>query len=162
MVDEFRAQWYGRFLDAYKEPSLWERSKKTPDQSYRFTWLRTFDHPVVIRIDVRPDGICELTTKVGLGAGGYDPGMLIRNESRPLLKVQSEWLLNQIALMFWNAPSEDTKPGGNDGSQWIIEGAKNGKYQIEDRWSPEGGPVRELGLAMIRLAGLGITKEEIY
>lgn len=162
MVDEFRAQWYGRFLDALKEPSLWERSKTTPDQSYRFTWLRSFHHPVVIRIDVRPDGICEITAKVGLGAGGYDPGMLIRNETRPLLKVQSTWFVNQIALKFWNAPREDDKRLGNDGAQWIIEGVKNGQYQVTDRWSPDAGPIRELGLAMIGLADLRIPSDEIY
>ena len=68
VVDEFTANWYGRFLNAFDEPSLWELSKKSPTQSYRFTWLRTFHHPVVVRIDVRPDGICELTSKIGLGS----------------------------------------------------------------------------------------------
>ncbi len=162
MVDQFRAQWYARFLDAYREPSLWERSKKSLDKSYRFTWLRTFHHPVVIRVDVRPDGICELTAKVGLGSGGYDPGMLIQNDTRPLTKQQSESFLNRIASRFWNAPKEDTKPGGLDGSQWIIEGVENGRYQVEDRWSPDTGPIRELGLEMIGLAGLRIQSEEIY
>jgi hypothetical protein len=162
MVDQFRAQWYGRFLDAYKEPSLWERSKNTLDQSYRFTWLRTFHHPVVIRVDVRPDGICVLTAKVGLGSGGYDPGMVIQNDTRPLTKQQSEWFLNRIALKFWNVPKEDTKPGGMDGSQWIIEGVQSGRYQFEDRWSPQAGPIREIGLEMIGLANLRIPAEEIY
>lgn len=164
MVDKFRAQWYGSFLNAFREPSLWERSKQSPvAQSYRFTWLRTFHHPVVIRIDVRPDGICELTAKVGLGAGGYDPGMLIRNETRPLTREQSEWFLNQVNLEFWNLPKEDAKTGGLDGSQWVIEGVKNGQYHIEDRWSPDAGPIHDLGLAMaIGLADLRIPKDEIY
>jgi hypothetical protein len=162
MVDQFRAQWYGRFLDAYKEPSLWERSENALDQSYRFTWLRTFHHPVVIRVDVRSDGICVLTAKVGLGSGGYDPGMLIMSDTRPLNKQQSEWFLNRVALRFWNVPKEDTKPGGLDGSQWIIEGVDNSRYQVEDRWSPATGPIRELGLEMIDLASLKIPNEEIY
>jgi hypothetical protein len=163
MVDEFHAQWYGGFLNAYDEPSLWERSKESPAQSYRFTWLRTFRHPVVIRVDVRADGICELTEKVGLGSGGYDPGMLIRNQTRPLTKEQSEWFLSLVVNKFWNAQKEAIKPFGNDGAQWIIEGTKNGHYQIEDRWSPEAGPIHDLGLAMaIGLADLRIPKDEIY
>jgi hypothetical protein len=162
-VDEFHGQWYGAFLNAFDEPSLWERSKKSPAQAYRFTWLRTFHHPVVIRIEVRSDGICELTAKVGLGSGGYDPGMLIRNGTSPLTKEQSEWFLNQVILKFWNEPHERDKPGGTDGSQWIIEGVKNGQYRIEDRWSPEAGPIHELEMAMaIGLAGLKVPKEEIY
>jgi hypothetical protein len=162
MVDQFRAQWYGRFLDAYKEAPLWDRTNNTLDQSYRFTWLRTFHHPVVVRIHVRPDGICELTVKMGLGSGGYDPGMLIQNDTRLLSKQQSESFLNSVASRFWSAPKEDTKPGGLDGSRWIIEGVANGRYQLEDRWSPDTGPIRELGLEMIGLAGLKIPKEEIY
>jgi hypothetical protein len=164
MVDKFRAQWYGGFLNAFEEPSLWELSTQNPTQAYRFTWLRTFHHPVVVRIDVRADGICELTAKVGLGAGGYDPGMLIRNERRPLTRQQSEWFLNEVVRQkFWNLPDEESRPGGMDGSQWIIEGVKNGRYQIQDRWSPRAGPIHDLGLAMIfGLADLSIPKDEIY
>lgn len=162
-VDSFRAQWYGAFLSAFSEPSLWDRSKKSPDQSYRFTWLRTFHHPVVVRIEVRPDGICELTAKVGLGSGGYDPGMLIRNETRPLTKEQSEWFLNQVLLKFWKAPKEGSARSGEDGAQWIIEGVKDGRYKIEDWWSPDAGPIHELGLSMaIGLADMKIPNQEIY
>ena len=161
-VDEFKAQWYGRFLDAFKEPSLWELSKKTQGQFYRFTWLRSFHHPVVVRIEVRPDGICELTVKVGLGSGGYDPGMLIQNDSRPLTKQQSQWFLNWVDSRFWNTPAEANDHPGDDGAQWIIEGVENGRYRIEDRWSPKSGSIRELGLAMTGLAGLEIRDEEIY
>ena len=50
-----------------------------------------------------------------------------------------------------------------DGSQWIIEGVKNGQYRIEDRWSPGAGPIHEMGIAMaIDLARLKVLKEEIY
>jgi hypothetical protein len=59
-------------------------------------------------------------------------------------------------------PKESTKQGGTDGSQWIIEGVENGRYRVDDRWSPDAGPIRELGLGMIDLAGLRIPKEEIY
>jgi hypothetical protein len=162
-VDEFRTQWYGTFLKAFDEPSLWERSMNGPAQAYRFTWLRTFHHPVVIRIEVRSNGICELTIKVGLGSGGYDPGKLIRNETSPLTKEQSEWFLNQVNLKLWNEPHERDTPSGDDGAQWIIEGVKNGQYRIEDRWSPAAGPIHDLGISMaIGLAGLKIPKEEIY
>jgi len=100
---------------------------------------------------------------VGLRSGGYDPGKLIRNDTNPLTKEQSEWFLNQANLKFWGEAHERAKPGGADGSQWIIEGVKNGEYRIEDRWSPEAGPIHDLGIAMaIGLAGLKIPKEEIY
>ena len=89
--------------------------------------------------------------------------MLIQNETRPLTKEQSEWFLNQAVLKFWNEPHERDEHGGNDGSQWIIEGVKDGQYRIEDKWSPEAGPIHELGMAMvIGLAGLKVPQKEIY
>lgn len=164
LVGKFRSQWYGRFLDTYEEPSLWERSREGQAESYRFIWLRTFHHPVVIRIDVRPDGICGLTTKVGLGSGDYDPGMLIRNETRPLTRQQSEWFLTHSLLHeLWGMPTDASKPGGLDGSQWIIEGVKGGRYQFVDKWSPQDGPIHDLGLVMaIGLANLKVPQDEIY
>jgi hypothetical protein len=50
-----------------------------------------------------------------------------------------------------------------DGAQWILEGVKNGKYQVTDRWSPEVGPIRNLGIMMlIDLAKLKLLYEEVY
>jgi hypothetical protein len=50
-----------------------------------------------------------------------------------------------------------------DGAEWILEGVKDGKYKIADRWSPEKGPVRALGLTMLMdLAKLKLLYEEVY
>jgi hypothetical protein len=47
--------------------------------------------------------------------------------------------------------------------QWVIEGIDHGKYRLLDRWSPENGPVRELGLYFLRdLAHLRLNADEIY
>ena len=89
--------------------------------------------------------------------------MMTRNETRPLTRTQSEWFLGLVTNKFWNAQAKAEKDAGLDGSQWIIEGIQNGRYHIEDKWSPETGPIRDLGLAMVLgLADLKIPKEEIY
>ena len=62
---------------------------------------------------------------------------------------------------FWKLPSiqEDR---GVDGAQWIIEGARNGTYHIVDRWSPEDGEIRALGLLMLNdLAKMKLAAKEV-
>jgi hypothetical protein len=163
--DAFVLNWYSKHLKALEEPSLLQLAKNPSSESYRFVWLRTFHHPVVIRIDIRADGIGELTTKVSNGAGGYEPGKLIENTSRPLTRQQSEQLVATIKkVQFWELPPhESSETVGCDGSQWIIEGVKNGKYHVVDRWTPGKGAVHELGLLFVSgLANMRIPKDELY
>ena len=49
---------------------------------------------------------------------------------------------------------------GLDGAQWIIEGLLNGNYHIVDRWSPEEGSIRAIGLHFLKLSDLKV--DEIY
>jgi hypothetical protein len=80
-----------------------------------------------------------------------------------LTKEQAEWFLGKIEeSKFWELPSiQETL--GLDGSQWIIEGIKNGSYHLVDRWSPKDGEVRAIGLAIMKaLAGLKLPAKETY
>jgi hypothetical protein len=163
--DSFRSGWYSKHLKALEEPSLLQKSKGSSAESYRFVWLRTFHHPIIVRVDVRADGSAELTTKVSNGAGGYEPGKLIENTSRPLTQRQTETFLATIQrLQFWDLPTHETpETVGCDGSQWIVEGIKDGKYHVVDRWTPAKGAVHDLGLAFVfGLAQMKIPKEQLY
>jgi hypothetical protein len=163
--DLFRANWYSKQLKALEEPSLLQLAKNPSLESYRFVWLRTFHHPVVVRLDPRSDGTGELTTKVSSGAGGYAPGHVIENKSRAVTREEAERFLARVRqAQFWGLPSHDTpEAAGDDGSQWIIEGVKEGKYHMVDRWTPETGPVRDLGVFLfVELAQMKIPKSELY
>jgi len=49
------------------------------------------------------------------------------------------------------------------GAQWIVEGVKNGKYPIVDRWSPEtADPVRTIGLLSLKLGRARIRSARVY
>ncbi len=164
-ADSGRAKWYSSQLAALKEPSLLEKSGNATSESYRFVWLRTFHHPIAIRLDIRPDGIAEMTVRVTDGEGGYQPGNLIQNRTRPLTREQTQGFLARVErAKFWNLPAEETSDTvGVDGARWIIEGVKGGKYHVVDRWSPGKGPIRELGLLLaIGFADLKIPKDELY
>lgn len=162
-ADNMKARWYTDQLKGLDEPSLLEEAKNPAQESYRFVWLRTFHHPVAVRLDIMADGSGRLTTKIANGAGGYEPGKLIENTSRSMQREQIEKFLRQVKNVgFWDLPSYDTTMGC-DGSEWIIEGVKNGKYHVANRWTPSKGPVHELGMTLaMTYANLKIAKDELY
>jgi len=162
-VDSFKARWYSDQLRALEEPSLLEKAKNPSLQSYRFVWLRTFHHPVAVRLDITSDGTGKLTVKIANGAGGYKPGILIENTSPPVTPEQTEKFLEQVKdAGFWELSSYE-KTSGCDGAEWIIEGVKDGTYHVVNRWTPGKGPVRELGIRLaLDLAHLKIPKGELY
>jgi hypothetical protein len=162
--DEFKAKWYSQQLAALEEPSLLASAKNPSSESYRFLWLRSFHHPVAIRFEMRADRIGVLTTKVASGAGGFKPRHLIENMSRPLTREQTQAFLGRLKKAgFWSLPSPVNAQTGTDGSQLNIEGVKEGKYYVVDRWLPHEGAVRELGLYLaVGLAQMNFPRDELY
>ena len=81
-----------------------------------------------------------------------------------LTKEETQNFLARLdKFSFWSLPNPVNDQKGTDGSQWVIEGVKGGRYQVVDRWTPTTGPVRELGdLFAFRLARLNLPKNEIY
>ena len=164
---KFKVEWYSKFLTGLHEPSLWESSKNQKTETYRFLWLRSFDHPISVRLDTQSDGTALLTTKISSGHGGYEPGKLIENRARKLNREQTRWFLDRVEeLKFCSLPTtppKDARTVGLDGAQWILEGVKDTQYHVVDRWSPDNGAVRTLGLAMlIDLAHLKLLYQEVY
>ena len=155
---EFRSNWYSRHLRAMNEEPLYSSDDRWLE-SYRFLWLRTFHHPVAVRLWKR-GAEKFIVVKELSGAGGYEPGELIVNHTRKL--SAAEW--NQFArrlddTCYWQLPTEDDELGGTDGAQWIFEGFTLGRYHIVDRWTPESGSYRELCLYALQLSGLKIDKD---
>jgi len=164
----FDVDWYSGQLKALKESSLWQMSKESQTkQVYRFLWLRSFHHPVVVRLDVQANGTGILTTKVADGAGGYPPGRLAENRTKEIRKeVVESFLAHVDEVKYWTLPTRDPLDPNTvnlDGAEWVLEGVRNGTYKIVDRWSPEKGPIRDLGLRMtIDLAGMKLLYQDVY
>lgn len=129
----FVNKWYSEMLFALHEPVL---SNYNGDKEiYRFTWLRTFHHPVAIRIEKQNDAI-KLFTKVCNGAGGYRPGKLIFDSSFDIESDIFNLLVKKVdENKFWQMETEIPN-GGMDGAEWILEVVRNNKYHIVTRWSP--------------------------
>jgi hypothetical protein len=156
--DSARNTWYSHQLQAMDEPVLGPAQKGS---TYRFTWLRTFHHPVAVRISA-DEGRVKLVAVELDGAGGYRPGKVLRRKAIELSRTQFHDLEALIRSKdFWDLPAHE-ETNGLDGSEWIIEGVSGGNYHVVDRWSPDTGPVREIGEQMLLLTGWHFPSREIY
>lgn len=147
--NSFKRQWYSKHLAAMNEPSLCCAIKSA--REYRFTWLRTFHHPVAVRITETADHVLLTATELD-GAGGYEPGNILRREEINIPADQFESFLDLFnSGNFWSI--ETTAEKGLDGAEWIVEVNENGKYHAVARHSPEDGFIREIGLLFLTLTG---------
>ncbi|HVZ83340.1 MAG TPA: hypothetical protein VG893_06660 [Terracidiphilus sp.] len=151
-------------LSALKEPSLLTLASNPLLHSYRFLWMRSFNPPIAIRIDINLDGTATLTTKMGNGAGSYARGRLIVNKHQVLSRDEVKSFLTLVdRVNFWSSQDTLDNQFGMDGSIWIIEGIRNGTYHVIEHWSPMSGTVHELGMFLaFRLAKMYVPKREIY
>lgn len=158
-LHQYTVAWYGKHLAAMKEPSLFKLSSDKDLCVYRFLWLRTFHNPIVVRLIVNNDGSAHLISKITSGAGGYEPGEVTESIEKIISAEEVDSIeLALSGLDFWDLPStvEDSEL---DGAQWIVEGVKDGKYHIVDRWSPDR-LYEELALFLVKCAGIKV--DEIY
>jgi hypothetical protein len=157
----FIERWYSAHLLALEEEPLPPKTKDKKKEIYRFTCLRTFHNPFSIRIDVVEEGKGILVRKLTSGKGGYDPGSLKEIQSMDLSSAAIEILQDLIdKISFWNLPTTK-RVVGLDGSQWIVEAVRNGRYHVVDRFTPvPGTDMRTLGECFLSLAGW--QPDELY
>ncbi|MDT5121471.1 MAG: hypothetical protein QOC96_953 [Acidobacteriota bacterium] len=159
--EQYIANWYSKPLKVMNESALFSLAK-TQSESYRFLWFRSFNSPVAVHI-WRSGDERFITLKQLSDTGGRGFGRLITDKTRSL--TESEWdkfiaLLEQTC--YWKMPTEDNKGGGLDGARWILEGYKEGRYHVVDRWSPKEGDFREACLYLLKASGIDLSSEEVY
>jgi hypothetical protein len=160
VISEIERDWYPKFWKAADEPSLFGISKagsSSNTSSLRFTWLRTFQAPVIVRVETA-NGQTQLVAKELSGQGGYEPGTISREMQRELTPEEIGKLQKFKSKMAGLMATECES--GLDGSQWIIERTDGQGYQFVNRWSPKQGAVSDLGHFLLRLTGWQF--EEIY
>jgi hypothetical protein len=160
VLTDLQVDWYSGMLAAAREPSLFRVARSKPDKRVlRFTWLRSFDAPVTIRVEWA--GFSgHLFAKQLSGAGGYAFGKIAKTVDRDL----SAWEIVKLRYMLWRTQILSAPPQGCllglDGADWVFEVADERGYRFSQRWSPETGNVREAGLFMIKLTDW--TFKDIY
>jgi hypothetical protein len=157
-VNELKTKWYEHQLMALRETSLYILRDTEDVHVYRFLWLRTFHHPLAVRILVTQDG-GTIISKICSGKGGYKPGWLFKNRSRTMSVDEKNNFMSMVeSNSFWELDSTEHDVKGCDGANWIIEGVKNRNYHIVDRWSPKSGPIKDLGLLFLSLGKIKTKK----
>jgi hypothetical protein len=141
------------------EPSLSDVSDQET-RAYRFLYLHSMrSEPIVVRISIRPDGTGEVTTKVLRYRDDCKRGKLTKNKKRDVPKKAVDSLLKKIEEAgFWRLPTNDSRIG-LDGSSWIVEGVNDGNYHAVNRWSPEKGTYKRLGMEFLKV---GRVRVETY
>jgi len=133
-----REGWYGAHLRSLGEPVLCGE-KGTGQTIIRLTWLPSFHPSVVVRVE-RHSTRYRLEAKIESGAGGYEPGHLVRDTVTTLSATDAEEFERLLeAADFWRLPTVPASDGtvGLDGAQWVIEGLSDGRYHVVDRWTPD-------------------------
>jgi enterochelin esterase family protein len=155
--DEFRCNWYSKHLHAMQEPSL-SRDKAEADVVYRFLWLRTFHHPISVRIEKTGSSIDLCAIELD-GKGGYDPGKILRKTRKSLSVADFEKLADKLGdPKLWEQKGHS---GGLDGAEWILESVKDGHYQVAVRWNPGSATFRGVCLMFLESAGF-LPMNDVY
>lgn len=161
-------KYYEEQLQALKENPIGNLRSEGVTQSYRLVWLRTFHHPVVVRIDVLPDGTGRVYIKETSGQGGYEPGKLIKNDARKLTAQQTQWFVDRMRESgFWELSSNERQAENEivlDAATWVVEGKMGDQYHVVERYAPKcSDKVRNIGLMMLLdMAKLKLLYDEVY
>jgi len=150
--------WYSKQMKAMKLPII--KSSRSP--VIRFTWLRTFHHPISVELKKNASTV-ELTGIQMSGAGGYEPGEVDSVVIKSVSTSKWDSIEQEInRTSFWQLASK-RKRGGTDGAEWILEVAGKTKYHFVTQWCPtKNDAIRKIELELIELAGFYIPPRDIY
>lgn len=145
--------WATRELTRAQEPSLYLAASEGGPirRTVRFTFLRSFDPTVVVRVNYRRDGSAELTAYQAEHRDGQASNRSPRRMTRPLSADESAELDRLFDGRLWRSRAEvcGLQP---DGALWILEEANEGGHAVINQPSP-GAEAREAGLYLLSLTG---------
>ena len=161
-LNKFNNEWYSKMLFALHEPVIFNLNDSS--EVFRFTWLRTFNNPISVRINNYNQKLV-LTLKISDGSGGFEHGKLIKDTSFYISKKEWEIFESKITkLNFWKLNQTEAVEG-KDGSEWILEGKKSDLYHFVDRWSPNDNRNQDFKDCcdyLIYLSNIQLTVKEKY
>ena len=151
---------YTRQLKRLNEPGLYTKQVDSGVTIYRFTWLRSFHHPVSIRLECHGDKHI-LYWKEGKGAGGYAPKSIKRNGKKRLNIREAKACLQMIDSM-----QLDTLPHVNymlkyDGATWVLERKVANGYKAYSTNIPDQ-KFQQLALLLLKYTNIRVKKDDFY
>jgi len=177
-LDKFKAA-----LQSFGEPSLCDKTLlRDKYEGYRFLWLRTFHHPILIKLEKNLGKVTLIYKE--LDGNDYKYGSIAESKSidiykqlgkgmQPDVLVQRalDFLFEEAKAEIWEQPYEYevTRRNGAerfallDGASWTVEAIKDGKCHVVTRRSPKRDePVRRFGETLINLSDKRFYYDEFY
>ncbi len=162
--------WYSRVLDGMNEPSLFERKADPRAMAYRFLWLRSSHDWIAVRLEETPTGA---KGRVVRSRHGNDNPWGSVVEERDFVISPGEWKTLEDKLSwtgFWGMSSPHSNLDiGLGGSQWVVEGIRDGHYHVVDCWTPPLDSKErhleafvELGKFFLEVANVSVSRKEFY
>lgn len=162
-LDTLTNKWLTLDLLNFKEPNLYQSTMDKTEKTYRFTWLRSFHIPVVIRIDKKQNSF-SLTCKELIDKEGYSPNEFKLNITKKISMPQ--WINFEYLIKKMNFEHIQTDISNNgdctDGAAWILESKSADNYHCVYRHCTMEKGFEKACLYLLKLSGLKIKKEDIY
>lgn len=140
-LEDYTNEWYSEELFSLDEEAIYNSEKEI----YRFSCFPAFWGAETVRIEIKDDGSADIYYKVGSGeVNEYDGGLLTSEKAEMDINETNEFLDLIKGSGYWGLPKEIDRMG-LDGYTIVVEGVKDGKYHIVNRWVPtEDDPVYDL------------------
>jgi carboxypeptidase family protein len=136
--DTLQPRAYSKFLNFLHEPALCPGAAPAHTESYRFIWVPAFADKIFMKVDLAPGG--QAILRVVALSGGDDWRHVKSDSTRTLLPDERATLSTTLAdIGFWSLPArvEFTDPYHIylDGTDWAVEGVKNGTCHAVSRYA---------------------------
>jgi len=150
------------YVENFKHTSTPNPRAEKDFSGFRFTWLRTFDHPISIHI-FHKDDVTTLHAVILDGAGGYDWGKTKKSVTRNLTQTQWLSIVEQAkSISFWDLPEQVDEPLATDGAEWFIEGYTSNSYHPVYRSGLTNDSISNFCTSFLGLSHIKIKPREIY
>lgn len=147
-------------LENLNEPCLYNTAITGDTKILRFTWLRSFHHPISIRLEKTKNKTI-LIWKEGKGMGGYSPEGLKRKGKKKITRMQWDKLSALLEKhKIDTLPNKDYIPM-MDGATWTLEKKDLNGYKAHNTNSPSED-FKKICLYLLKLSKLKIKKARIY
>lgn len=154
----------GVFSDIFSKlnlESIFDKRIDTNNQIYRFYYSRAFHDTIVVLIEIIEKDYGLLNLKRYNIGRYFDENEIVIESNVKLYPSNIYDLLSVVEKYdFWNIPAKSPRTHGLDGSTWIVEGLKDGKFHIIERWSPIGKDDVSVGIGL-KMLGLSRVKVDM-
>lgn len=113
-------------------------AKNPKAETYRLTVQRSFDPDLVFEMESEAIFLQKTRRSTGVMSDSMVTTYRVVRDSRLPIEPEEFKAFRTLlrASSFWNLPTEDWQSLGLDGSSWVLEGVKDGKYHRVERSNP--------------------------